>query len=611
MAGAATTAGLAALVACAPAAAAGIAAPRAAAGATPRVEAAASTGASTYTALAPARILDTRQTGQTIGPGATLDLTVTGGSVPAAATAVALNVTVTGTSAGSYLSAYPAGGSRPLVSNLNWAPDQTIPTLVIVPVGSAGQVAFHNAQGDTQLVVDLEGYFAPATAGSTAGAYVPLSPARICDTRSGSGHPCAGSPLGPSGTLDVQVAGAGGVPASGAGAVLLNVTATGASSPTFLTVYPEGTAQPVASNLNVAAGQTVANRVLVPLGASGGISVFNAAGSTDVVIDVSGYFSTGGASASAAGLFVPVTPFRVLDTRATGQTLGARAVLRGRVGTYDGISASADALVANITSVDGTAGSYFTVYPGPGRPATSDVNWGRGATISNLTVTALGSTGSLSVYNAAGSADLIIDAFGYFVPSSPPAAGARFDTGNPSANDTGLGGTLDARCSLGSTAQCEAASVIALDGAMAGEGLAPTLIPPTFWSLPYDQQLLFLANADRTARNLPSLTGPVSQLDGYALTGARNHTDPVDPNPVSWGSNWAGDFSSVASEFDWMYNDGPGSGNLACTSSDTSGCWGHRDNIIATLWTATAQFGGACVATSPFPLSCAEIFVQP
>jgi hypothetical protein len=233
---------------------------------------AAATGA--YTALSPQRLLDTRTTGQTLPAAGSLNLTVTGGSVPSAAIAVALNVTVTDTTASSYLSVYPAGQTRPLLSNLNWVAGETVPNLVIVPIGSGGQVTFYNNTGSTDVVVDLEGYFAPEARGTTAGSYVPLAPARITDTRPASQEPNSGDTLGPGSTLDVQVTGEGAVLASGVAAALLNVTVTDTTSPGYLTVYPQGTPFPDSSNLNWLAGDTVPNRVVVPVGTSGQIAVF-------------------------------------------------------------------------------------------------------------------------------------------------------------------------------------------------------------------------------------------------------------------------------------------------------------------------------------------------
>ncbi|MGH7697860.1 MAG: hypothetical protein ACRENV_04185, partial [Candidatus Dormibacteria bacterium] len=78
------------------------------------------------------------------------------------------------------------------------------------------------------------------------------------------------------------------------GAVLLNLTVTNTSLPSYLTVYPEGATKPTASNLNWMGGQTVPNRVVVPVNSSNGqITIYNANGQADVVVDVDGYFSKG------------------------------------------------------------------------------------------------------------------------------------------------------------------------------------------------------------------------------------------------------------------------------------------------------------------------------
>jgi hypothetical protein len=210
----------------------------------------ATTSGAAYTPLVPTRLLDTRTTGQTLGSGSSLNLTVTGSDgVPSDVTAVALNLTVTDTKSSSYLSVYPTTGTRPSVSTLNWVAGETVANSAIVPVGSGGQISLYNHTGRTDVVVDLDGYFAPEQPGSGAGAYVPLAPSRIADTRSGSGYADAGSTIGPGGSLTVQVTGNGGVPA-GAAAAILNVTATDTTASSYLTVFPEGVTQPTSSNLN-------------------------------------------------------------------------------------------------------------------------------------------------------------------------------------------------------------------------------------------------------------------------------------------------------------------------------------------------------------------------
>jgi hypothetical protein len=257
---------------------------------------------STYIPLSPARVLDTRVgTGgfsTPVGPAGIIELKVTdAGGVPAAGgTAVALNVTATNVSgAESFLTVWPTGTTRPLASNLNFIAGQTVPNLVIARVGDGGKVSIYNNVGNVDVVADTQGYFAaPVTppAVPPGSQYFPSNPARILDTRDGTGVPGnAMGQLGTRGTLDLQVHGAGGVPAN-ATAVVLNVTAADSPGPdSFLTVYPTGQTLPLASNLNFVAGQTVANLVIARIGAGGKVTIYNNLGSTVVVADVQGWFT--------------------------------------------------------------------------------------------------------------------------------------------------------------------------------------------------------------------------------------------------------------------------------------------------------------------------------
>ena len=130
----------------------------------------------------------------------------------------------------------------------------------------------------------LSGPGAVDAAASLGGSgYVTVPPARILDTR-------AGSSLGAEATLDVKVTGRGGVPETGVGAVVLNVTALDQSAPTYLTVFPAGSARPMASNLNPTPGRVQANLVIAKVGANGEVSIYNDNGTIDVIADVQGWF---------------------------------------------------------------------------------------------------------------------------------------------------------------------------------------------------------------------------------------------------------------------------------------------------------------------------------
>jgi len=281
-------------------------------------------------------------------------------------------------------------------------------------VGTGG-ITLYNQFGSTDVVVDLEGYFIPAGT-SLAGGEVALSPARITDTRTGSGLPNAGSTLGPGATLNVQVTGAGGIPNAGVSGAILNVTATNTTAASFLTVWPFGALRPTASNLNWVASQTVPNRVFVPVDpVTGKISIYNQFGSVDVIVDVSGYFT----DATTAGLaLTPQSPVRIADSRSA---LGCSAKL-GPAGTctlqitgLNNVPAGAKAVILNVTVTNTTAPSFLTIYPAGGlAPNSSDLNWVAGQTVPNLVVATLSSGGAITIYNQFGSADVVVDLFGYF-----------------------------------------------------------------------------------------------------------------------------------------------------------------------------------------------------
>jgi len=233
---------------------------------------------------APLRVLDTRiGTGgvsHALRSGETITVPVTGSDL--GASAAVLNLTATGPSAAGYLTVWPHGGMRPSVSNLNFVPGQTIANRVQVGVSSDGKVDIYNPAGTVNVVADLNGWFTGTQAGS-AGALRPQSPMRTLDTRR------AGGPLGTGVSRIVQGGGAGGVP-SDATAIVANITVTDTTATSYLTVYPDGVTRPTASDLNWSRGQTVPNLCVIKLGSDGKFQVYNAAGQTNVVIDLVGWY---------------------------------------------------------------------------------------------------------------------------------------------------------------------------------------------------------------------------------------------------------------------------------------------------------------------------------
>jgi hypothetical protein len=174
------------------------------------------------------------------------------------------------------------------VSNLNFAIHQTVPNLAIVPVGPDGAIRLHNGSGGTvQLIVDVSGYYLAGTP-MAAGALATVSPARVLDTRAGTGAPQRAVAAGAD--LVVQITDRGGVPASGVSAVVANVTLTQPTASGWASVWANGSPTPAVSNLNFAIHQTVPNLVIVPVGPDGAIRLHNGSGGTvQMIADISGY----------------------------------------------------------------------------------------------------------------------------------------------------------------------------------------------------------------------------------------------------------------------------------------------------------------------------------
>ncbi|MFI8522345.1 FlgD immunoglobulin-like domain containing protein [Streptomyces sp. NPDC085481] len=361
----------------------------------------------TYTPLAPARLMDTRSglggvPKARVGAGKTVSLKVTGaGGVPATGvTAVVMNVTAVKPSAGGFVSVYPSGTRRTSASNLNFTAGQTVPNLVVVPVVD-GKVNFYNNSGAVDLLADVAGYYAEGTAGSS---YQPVTPTRLMDTRSGVG--VAKAKVGPGGTVTLPIA------EPGAKAVVLNVTATNATSESYVSVAPGATGSSAASNLNFRAGQTVPNLVVVPV-KDGKVTFYNRAGTVDLLADVAGYYVEGGAGAR----FTAMQPMRLLDTRtglgAPAAKVGAKSTVALQV-TGERIPEGVKAVVLNVTATAPTAASFVSVHPdGTPRTSASNLNFTAGQTVPNLVVVPV-VNGKVAFYNHAGSVHLIADIAGYF-----------------------------------------------------------------------------------------------------------------------------------------------------------------------------------------------------
>lgn len=296
--------------------------------------------------------------------------------------------------------------------------------------------------------------------------FVPVTPCRVADTRNSNG-PFGGPLVGGQTTRDFTIPNSAcGIPATAA-AYSLNVTVVPNKPLQWLTIWPTGQPQPMASTLNSFDGRIKANAVIVPAGVNGGVSAF-ATDDTHVIFDVNGYFVSD--STPSALAFYPLVPCRVADTRSGAGSLAGPSLSAGQARDFPVLTsacqvpASAQAYSVNFTAIPKGPLSYMTVWPtGQGMPLVSTLNAPTGAVTANAAILPTGTNGGVSVY-ATNETDLVIDINGYFAPPSTnalsfyPLSPCRgFDTRTqPSAQQpfTGtLGLTMNGSCGIPGTAQ--------------------------------------------------------------------------------------------------------------------------------------------------------------
>ena len=307
----------------------------------------------------------------------------------------------------------PTGsGAPPTVSNLNMVPGVDQPNLVTVALGADRSVTLMPDGSSVHLIADVAGYYSPGG----AAAFEPMTPARVMDTRTGTGVR-SGQVTGGH-WVDLRVAGVGGVPVD-ASSVVLNVTGTSVTGRCYVSAYPvpdpgEDQTPPTVSNLNLYAGRDQANLVTVKVGDGGRVRFFVSAAATHLVADIAGYYTSTGDNG-----FVPVAPTRLADTRAA---LGFAGPLRAGVPadlkvTGAVVPADATAAVLNLAGVGPRRLTHVRAFPTTvpaSLPEVSSINLVPGRDEANLAILRLGAGGKDTFYAASSDTDLVVDAFGYF-----------------------------------------------------------------------------------------------------------------------------------------------------------------------------------------------------
>ncbi|MBR7832365.1 PKD domain-containing protein [Actinospica durhamensis] len=371
-------------------------------------------GGNAYYPIAPTRVLDTRHgigtaTARVPADGG-VKLKVAGvGGVPATgAVAVVLNVTVVGPTANGVITAYPDGTAVPTASNLNFLKGENRPNLVTVELGSDGSVDLRNGgNGTSDLVADLEGYYAPGTGTGFSG---------VENYRSDAVTLTVGKPV----PASLFYSGYNGL-STGAAAVAVNITATQGTAAGFVSAYADGGKMPTASNVNYSANENIANMAIVPLGSDGYIDLVaggKAGATVKVLIDVEGFY-TNQPDTYGTG-FVPTRPTRLIDTR-SGLGLQAKGPTSGTEvdpTKLAGIPAHAAGIAANVTVVDPSANGFFSAVVLYELTATSTLNFAKAQNVANMAELTWAPDGSgqyLYLGTSGATTGIVLDMFGYFV----------------------------------------------------------------------------------------------------------------------------------------------------------------------------------------------------
>jgi Peptidase family M23 len=344
-------------------------------------------------AVKPNRVADSRSSFSltSFTPGTVNYLTIAGhGGVPANATAVIVNMTVTNPNAAGWLRAWPCGQAIPDTSNLNYTDGQTIANGALLALGEKGRLCFQ-ATTKLDLIVDVMGW---QGAGGSLG-FISTGPQRLFDSRSiGAKVPVEGAQV-------VRVA----IPGAAPKAASLNVTAVAPAEAGHVTIWPCDQAHPVTSSLNFAADEIIANAVTVAVSAKGEVCI-DASTSTHLLVDLAGSWVE-----SAGARPLPVTPSRLLDTRSTPKPAPGK-VQKVTVVGVGGVPADATAAQVNLTVTGPKGAGFVTAWPcGKAQPNVSNVNYSDGQTVANSATVPLGG-GQLCVA-ASSAADIIVDVTGY------------------------------------------------------------------------------------------------------------------------------------------------------------------------------------------------------
>ena len=369
-----------------------------------------------FVPVTPCRVSDTRNANGSFGGPflsalATRDIPIpqSACNIPTNAVAYSMNVTVVPRGPLGYITLWPTGISRPVVSTLNATDGRIKANAAILQAGTGGAVSVF-ATDATDVILDINGYFAPPQGDGLV--FYPLAPCRLYDSRTSS------NPLAARETRVFSMAGTCSVPGT-AKVLSLNTTVVPRGVFGYLTIWPDLLNQPVVSTLNAVTGVVTANAAIVPVGQNGNIKVY-VTDPTDLVLDINGYFAPPGGGNSQQ--FYPLAPCRISDTRNPTGALGGPALVAAATRIVPvrqapcAVPPEATGYLLNATVVPSGVFGFLSLWPvGTAQPTVSTLNAVDGFVTSNMAIVPAGTNGGINIFGS-NAGHVLFDLTGYFAP---------------------------------------------------------------------------------------------------------------------------------------------------------------------------------------------------
>lgn len=331
--------------------------------------------------------------------------------------AVSLNATVgASTGYGTLFGRPDADTGRTTMLIYNGVSGEYTSNSATLAVGADGTIQVMT-ETSARLILDVQGYYTANTDGTAAGGFVPVAK-RLVDTRSGTG--AAKAAIAPGKSIDVQITGANGVPAGASAAVVNLIAVNSTDADGYLTPYATGGTKPQ-NSLHYAPSETTSMQAQVPLSAAGKITIANSSTTTNLLVDIQGYFTAAG---KGGAMFTP-SYGRAYDSRASGNTALAKNEVRSiQIAGTAGVPVMGSGITAvtlTLIVAHGGSAGYADVYAdGKTNPGITAVNFQPNEIQTNTITVPLGANGGIALRNAAEATNYVVDVQGWYTNPVAP-----------------------------------------------------------------------------------------------------------------------------------------------------------------------------------------------